>query len=314
MSSRDLLRRGRRRPAEELPLTSGTTYRPSRLRPLCRPGATKPPLHWVLRSRLAPGAAAWCAWEVDRFVTPAGLDLAFERRGSGPPVVLLHGFAATAQVNWIRPGVVDGLVAAGYQAIAPDLRGHGASRAPHRPEDYPLAGFLEDLAALLAALDLERFVVAGYSLGSRIALHAAIAGLPLAGVFLGGFGVGNLTVAREMADTIAVGMEADRPTDVDDRRARAFRHFADGTRSDRHALAAIQRALPDWEAPQLDLVDLPAHVCNGREDELAGPPEILAARLLRAGATTVAGNHMNAMLDPGFTTTLVAFADSLGRR
>lgn len=251
---------------------------------------------------------------MERLVTPSGFELAFERRGSGRPVVLLHGFAATAQVNWIRPGVLDGLVAAGYQVIAPDLRGHGASGAPHRPEDYPLASFLDDLAALLGELRLERPVVAGYSLGSRIALHGAIAGLPLAGVFLGGFGVGNLAVARAMADTIAAGMEADRPTDIDDRRARAFRHFADATRSDRHALAAVQRALPGWEAPQLDLVELPAHVCNGREDELAGPPEILAARLPRAGATAVAGNHMNAMLDPAFTTTLAAFADSMDHR
>jgi len=251
---------------------------------------------------------------VERLVTPAGFELAFERRGSGRPVVLLHGFAATAQVNWIRPGVLDGLVAAGYQVIAPDLRGHGASAAPHQVEDYPLAGFLDDLGALLDGLGLEQPVVAGYSLGSRIALHAAIAGLALAGVFLGGFGLGNLTVAREMADTVAAGMEADRPADVDDRRARAFRHFADATRSDRHALAAVQRALPDWEAPQLDLVGLPAHVCNGREDELAGPPEILAARLPRAGATTVSGNHMNAMLDPAFTTALAAFAASVDRR
>ena len=81
-----------------------------------------------------------------------------------PPVVLLHGFTHTGR-SW------DPVVAAlgeSYTAIAPDIRGHGAAS-----DSEPVT--LEAVIADIGALAPERFTLAGYSMGGRIALHVALA-------------------------------------------------------------------------------------------------------------------------------------------
>ena len=79
-------------------------------------------------------------------------------------VVLLHGFTHTG-ASW---DPVVAALAERYRALAPDIRGHGAAA---RPEPVSLEGVLDDLAALAPA----RFTLVGYSMGGRIALHAAVA-------------------------------------------------------------------------------------------------------------------------------------------
>jgi 2-succinyl-6-hydroxy-2,4-cyclohexadiene-1-carboxylate synthase len=79
-------------------------------------------------------------------------------------VVLLHGFTHTG-ASW------DPVVAAlgeRYRALAPDIRGHGSA---FDREPVALAAVLEDLAGIAP----ERFTLVGYSMGGRIALHAALA-------------------------------------------------------------------------------------------------------------------------------------------
>ena len=55
-----------------------------------------------------------------------GTRIAYTVQGTGPAVLLLHGFAADHVLNWVRPGVIDALTAAGSRVIATDGRGHGA--------------------------------------------------------------------------------------------------------------------------------------------------------------------------------------------
>src|SRR6185437_8672401 len=84
--------------------------------------------------------------------------------GIAPTVVLLHGFTHTGR-SW------DPVVAAlgeSYTAIAPDIRGHGAAS-----DSEPVT--LEAVIGDIGALAPERFTLAGYSMGGRIALHVALA-------------------------------------------------------------------------------------------------------------------------------------------
>jgi pimeloyl-ACP methyl ester carboxylesterase len=82
---------------------------------------------------------------------PDGLQPAEDVAGEGPPVVLHHGFAADADANWVRPGIVDALVASGRTVVALDARGHGRSAQPHDLHAYvvtaEVVAFLEEVRA-----------------------------------------------------------------------------------------------------------------------------------------------------------------------
>ncbi|MGH9062110.1 MAG: alpha/beta fold hydrolase, partial [Acidimicrobiales bacterium] len=187
--------------------------------------------------------------------------LVYDDVGAGPAVALLHGYAANAQINWVRPGIAGALTGAGFRVLAPDLRGHGRSGAPHQVEAYAAGRLVEDVAGLLDAAGVEAAVLVGYSLGSRVAMLAAPGEPRVTAVVLGGVGEASLGgVTAEVAGRIASAMEAGRAADVEDRSARAFRSFADATRSDRVALAAVQRALATWPAADPAAVTVPTLV------------------------------------------------------
>jgi 2-succinyl-6-hydroxy-2,4-cyclohexadiene-1-carboxylate synthase len=80
------------------------------------------------------------------------------------PLVLLHGFTNTG-ASW---DPVRAALGTRYRALAPDIRGHGAASDV---EPVTLPAVIDDIAAAGAS----RFTLAGYSMGGRIALHAALA-------------------------------------------------------------------------------------------------------------------------------------------
>src|ERR1700694_3780182 len=83
--------------------------------------------------------------------------------GDGPVVMLLHGWIATADLNWI--GAYDDLAAAGYRVLAIDHRGHGRGMRPLVP--FRLADCAGDAAGVLRTLELAPATVVGYSMGVR---------------------------------------------------------------------------------------------------------------------------------------------------
>jgi pimeloyl-ACP methyl ester carboxylesterase len=102
---------------------------------------------------------------------PRGADapaigLAVYEAGSGPAVVMCHGFPELAY-SWRHQ--VAALAGAGFRAIAVDQRGYGASDCPPAVEDYDLEHLTADLAGLLDALGIEKAVFAGHDWGGFVA-------------------------------------------------------------------------------------------------------------------------------------------------
>jgi pimeloyl-ACP methyl ester carboxylesterase len=95
-----------------------------------------------------------------------GVRIHYTVQGEGEPVLLIHGFAANADLNWRLSGVLD-MLAVHHRVVALDNRGHGLSDKPLQPEAYG-GQFVEDAIALLDHLDIERSHVVGYSMGSFI--------------------------------------------------------------------------------------------------------------------------------------------------
>ena len=90
--------------------------------------------------------------------------------GDGPLVVLLHGFP---QFSYEYRHLVPALAAAGYRAVAPDLRGIGDTSRPTRIVDYRLEILGNDIAALIAACGAERAHVMGHDWGGIVASEVA---------------------------------------------------------------------------------------------------------------------------------------------
>jgi 2-succinyl-6-hydroxy-2,4-cyclohexadiene-1-carboxylate synthase len=92
-----------------------------------------------------------------------GISLNVEIRGTGAPLVLLHGFTGSA-ATW-RSRHFDNR----YQLIAIDLLGHGESESPADPARYSIEHCAQDLLTLFDYLRLDQVNLLGYSMGGRVA-------------------------------------------------------------------------------------------------------------------------------------------------
>ena len=105
-----------------------------------------------------------------RMIETNGIRLNIAEQGEGPPVLLCHGFPES-WYSWRHQ--IDALAAAGFRAIAPDMRGYGKSDAPEAVDPYTIFHLVGDLVGLLDALEIRSAVVVGHDWGATIAWQAA---------------------------------------------------------------------------------------------------------------------------------------------
>jgi pimeloyl-ACP methyl ester carboxylesterase len=236
--------------------------------------------------------------------------------GNGPSTLLIHGFASNHRVNWVSTSWVRDLLAAGRRVIAFDDRGHGESGKPHDPAAYRLSTMAEDARRLLDHLSVESTGVVGYSLGSWIAAKLAILHSGrISSLALGG--VGDALVRRELfgePDALVSALRAPSLDAVSDDRGRAYRVFADQTRSDREALVAcIIGARERFSPDDLRKINVPVLIAVGSEDKDAGSAERLAALMPRGEAFVIPGrDHMKAVGDRAHKAAVIDFLKRQG--
>jgi pimeloyl-ACP methyl ester carboxylesterase len=98
-------------------------------------------------------------------VSTNGVELHVVEEGTGPAVVLAHGFPELS-FSWRHQ--LPALAAAGYRAVAPDQRGYGWSSRPEAIDDYDIVHLTDDLLGLLDDLGEERAVFVGHDWGSMV--------------------------------------------------------------------------------------------------------------------------------------------------
>ena len=188
------------------------------------------------------------------------------------PVLLVHGFASSAEHNWRKPGWLDLLAEAGRQAIAVDLLGHGSNARPTSPAGYERVE--ADVAAAISGY--QQVDAVGFSAGAQVLLRLAAAEpdrfkrLALLGVGSGVLAEGN---PEHIVAALEGGADSEEPTGI------VFRRLADRLGNDRAALIAfLRRPQRPLTAADLARISCPVLVVLGDMDP-AGPGDDLVAML-----------------------------------
>ena len=246
--------------------------------------------------------------------TSDGLSLAYDEFGPADArkaIVLVHGFSANRYENWKRMGWYDAIAAKGMRGFAFDNRGHGESDKPHDPARYDRKAMAGDLFALMDHAGVERAHLVGFSMGSHIALTAALVnGGRIDHLVVAGVGGRMFDPPREEG-AMAEAMEAASPASIADSMLKSFRHFADEQKEDRLALAACSRgARTPLTRDSLMAIRRPTLIVAGARDQLAGPPQGLADAIPGAKAVTLPGcDHFSCIGHPLFKASVFDFFD-----
>jgi pimeloyl-ACP methyl ester carboxylesterase len=240
------------------------------------------------------------------------VELAYLDQGEGDPVVLVHGFASTKEVNWVQPGWVTTLTRAGRRVIALDNRGHGRSTKFYAPAEYHTQIMAADVGALIEHLGLGRADVMGYSMGARIGAFLALRQPErVRALILGGLGI-RLVDGVGLSEDIADALEAPSLAEITDPTGRTFRAFAEQTKSDLRALAACLRGSRQTLTPaEARAIAAPVLVAVGTTDTVAGSGPELAALIPGAQALDIPGrDHMLAVGDKVYKAGVLAFLEA----
>lgn len=240
-----------------------------------------------------------------------GLKLAYLDEGEGEPILLVHGFASSAFYNWVQPGWVPTLTAAGYRTIAIDNRGHGQSDKPHDKSVYTPTLMAGDAAALLEHLGILTAHVMGYSMGARISAFLALQHPDnVHDLVFGGLGIGMVEGAGDWSP-IAEALLAEDPETITHPRGKMFRMFADKTKSDKIALAGcVITSKEEISVENMARITQPALVAVGTKDDIGGNPHKLAALMPQGEAIDIPNrDHMLAVGDKVFKQAVLDFLE-----
>ena len=237
------------------------------------------------------------------------VEIAYLDEGEGEPIVLIHGFASTKEVNWVQPGWISTLNRAGRRVVALDNRGHGASSKLYDPAAYHSAAMADDVRALLDHLKFARADIMGYSMGARITAFLAVRHPErVRSAVLGGLGI-RLVEGVGLPESIAEALDAASLDDINDPTGRVFRAFAEQTKSDLRALAAcIRGSRQTLTREAVAAIRAPVLVAVGTKDLVAGSAQALAGIIPGAQALDIPDrDHMLAVGDKVFKAGVIDF-------
>ena len=235
-----------------------------------------------------------------------GTRLAWREMGEGKPVVMLHGFFSSAEVNWIKYGHAAAVAAAGFRVVMPDLRSHGSSARPHEAAAYPPDVLMRDGFALIEHLALTDYDLVGYSLGGRTAVRMLANGATPRRAVLSGMGLEGIVATAGRGGYFRhvlsnLGSFARGTTEW------MSEAFLKTTGGDPVALLGILDTFVDTPREVLAAIATPTLVLTGVDDHDNGSGEALAAALPNARYRAVPGNHMSAVLKPELGAAIAQF-------
>lgn len=198
------------------------------------------------------------------------------------PVLCIHGFASSAEANWVLTGWSRELTRSGNRMILIDQRAHGASSKPHDPANYSMRLLCDDAFAVLDAFGIERAAWIGYSLGARVAWQAALRRPDrVSRAVLGGIPTGD-PFARFDLDQARSFSASGAP--IDDSITRTFIEMAATMPgNDLDALISLVAGVRGGDNADVDQTPtMPLLLAAGTRDPVAGQARSLADAALHA--------------------------------
>ena len=248
-----------------------------------------------------------------------GTSIRYITKGQGDPIVLIHGFSASAEANWVVPGIFDRL-SEEFQVIALDNRGHGKSDKPHDPAQYGVH-MVEDVIKLLDHLEIEQAHIAGYSMGGFITMKLLVAAPErFLSAIVGGAGWSRASDDRsimiELAESLEQGrgvgplLRALQPVDGDPPTPEQVEMTNNLILSmnDPLALAAAIRGMSELTIRQdlLEANEVPTLAVIGSRDPLKEGVDAMDGVMSELQIVVLDGaDHMSALMDPEHSSALV---------
>ncbi|MDA2925155.1 alpha/beta fold hydrolase [Acidobacteria bacterium AH-259-L09] len=227
----------------------------------------------------------------DHVFDSGGVPIRYRVSGSGPGVILLHGFGGDLD-DWYEAGIVD-ILSDQFRVLAMDVRGHGQSGKPHDPQSYGQE-IVEDVRRVLDHSEIPAAHIAGYSMGSLIALDFA-------------------TRYQERTLSVVVGGQGwASPSDVERLHGEADALQRRGTGAsnamDVTALAALLRGVRPLTEAQVRSIHSPVLALIGAEDRFMPSVKRLSELLPTTEVRVIPGaTHATAFGHPEFSKRMTEF-------
>src|SRR5438445_13895412 len=247
-----------------------------------------------------------------------GIEIDYDVSGSGPAVLLSHGYSATRRMWDGQHRALEGR----YTVISWSMRGHGAGGSPDDPAQYSEGLRVGDMRALLRHVGVERAIVGGLSLGGYASLGFSLAHPEMVRALIicdSGPGFRNAEAraawnrrAHERAAALeARGLEAIGGRSAEVREALAYHRGAQGLA---HAARGMLAQIDGHVIDGLASIRVPVLIIVGDRDEpFVGACEYMAKKIPSARLEVIAGAGHSSNLDQpaAFDRVLLSFLDSL---
>ena len=244
---------------------------------------------------------------VQYFTSFDGTKIAYQVKGEGEPVLLVHGFIVNGE-SWKRTAVYTDLLNAGFKVIILDQRGNGKSDKPHTDDAYANDAEAKDIMGLMKKIGVKKYNVVGYSRGSIITARLLILDKNVKRAVLGGIGTGF--------------------TDPDWPRRKMFYHALNGDSVpelaalvknvqaqglDQQALAFLQKYQPSTSKEELASATQPVLVLCGSEDADKEEAKTLSSIFKHGSYGSMPGDHGAAVRTKEFSQQVIDFFNSRGK-
>ncbi len=249
------------------------------------------------------------------YVDSDGYSIFFRVTGSGTPLILVHGWGADSDNNWVETGWVDFLNPY-RKIISIDIRGHGKSDKPYTQNAYGYAAMSADVLAVMNALEIEKSDFMGYSMGAFIGAHL-LGHHPqrFSSMVLGGIGDETESSAAQ-GIVIAQALRAKDTTKIDDAYGHAIRAYVEAN-PDNDLQSLAYSALEMWPegyprkiaGPDSSNAEFPVLIVNGENDHpYVDSADLFVAALSNARHVKIPGtDHLSVVADERFKKVVLKF-------